>query len=139
MERKIRWGILGTGSIAKKFTEALQSLPDVDIVAVGSRAVETAERFAETFDVRHRHSSYEELANDPDVEVVYVATPHPFHMENTILCLKAGKAVLCEKPFAMNANQAQQMITQSIIAQFKPLFIPKTPIIFGFIMFIYIH
>jgi predicted dehydrogenase len=110
MTKKIRWGILGTGGIAKKFAEGLQILPEADLVAVGSRAADTAERFARAFAIPHQHSSYDELANDPDVDVVYIATPHPFHMENTILCLKAGKAVLCEKPFAINADQAQQMV-----------------------------
>jgi len=109
MERKIRWGIIGTGFIANKFAEALQILPDAELVAVGSRAADTAKKFAKAFGIPHPHSSYEKLANNPDVDVVYIATPHPFHMENTILCLKAGKAVLCEKPFAVNASQAQQM------------------------------
>jgi len=109
MERKIRWGIIGTGFIAKKFAEALQILPDAELVAVGSRAADTAKKFAKAFHIPHQHSSYDKLANNPDVDVVYIATPHPFHMENTILCLKAGKAVLCEKPFAVNASQAQQM------------------------------
>jgi predicted dehydrogenase len=110
MAKKIRWGILGTGTIAKKFAEGLQILPEADLVAVGSRAADTAESLARTFGIPHQHSSYNKLANDPDVDVVYIATPHPFHMENTILCLKAGKAVLCEKPFAINADQAQQMV-----------------------------
>jgi len=110
MAKKIRWGILGTGSIAKKFAEGLQILPEADLVAVGSRAADTAESLANIFGIPHQHSSYDKLANDPDVDVVYIATPHPFHMENTILCLKAGKAVLCEKPFAINADQAQQMV-----------------------------
>ena len=110
MAEKIRWGILGTGGIAKKFAEGLKSVPDAEIAAVGSRAEDTAESFAESFSIGHRHGSYESLANDPDVDVVYVATPHPFHMENTLLCLNAGKAVLCEKPFAINTSQAQKMI-----------------------------
>jgi predicted dehydrogenase len=109
MAKKIRWGIIGTGFIANKFAEALQILPDAELVAVGSRAADTAKKFAKAFGIPHPHSSYEKLAKDPDVDVVYIATPHPFHMENTILCLKAGKAVLCEKPFAVNASQAQQM------------------------------
>jgi predicted dehydrogenase len=120
MAKKIRWGILGTGSIAKKFAEGLQILPEADLVAVGSRAANTAERFARAFGIPHQHSSYDELANDPDIDVVYIATPHPFHMENTILCLKAGKAVLCEKPFAINAGQAQQMLN---VARTKKLFL----------------
>lgn len=110
METKIRWGILGTGTIAATFAKALKSLPEAKLIAVGSRAAETADKFAKTFRIPHRHPSYEELANDPDVDVVYVATPHPFHMENTILCLNAGKAVLCEKPFEINAGRTKQMI-----------------------------
>lgn len=110
METKIRWGILGTGTIAAKFAKALKFLPEAKLAAVGSRATETADKFAQTFRIPHRHPSYERLANDPEVDVVYVATPHPFHMENTILCLNAGKAVLCEKPFEINASRAKQMI-----------------------------
>ena len=120
MERKISWGIIGTGGIAKKFAEALQILPEADLIAVGSRAADTAKKFAEAFNIPHRHSSYTELANDPDIDVVYIATPHPFHMENTILCLKASKAVLCEKPFALNVGQVQQMIST---ARGKKLFL----------------
>ncbi len=120
MAKKIRWGILGTGGIAKKFAEGLQILPEANLVAVGSRAADTAENLARAFGIPHQHSSYDKLANDPDVDVVYIATPHPFHMENTILCLKAGKAVLCEKPFAINAGQAQQMLN---VAATKKLFL----------------
>jgi predicted dehydrogenase len=110
METKIRWGILGTGTIAAKFAKALNFLPEAKLAAVGSRAAETAEKFAKSFRIAHRHPSYEKLANDPEVDVIYVATPHPFHMENTILCLNAGKAVLCEKPFEINAARANRMI-----------------------------
>jgi len=120
MAKKIRWGILGTGSIAKKFAEGLQILPEADLVAVGSRAADTAESLANIFGIPHQHSSYDELANDPNVDVVYIATPHPFHMENTILCLKAGKAVLCEKPLAINEGQAQQMAN---VARTEKLFL----------------
>jgi predicted dehydrogenase len=110
METKIRWGILGTGLIANKFACAIQGLPDAHLLAVGSRAAGTVDKFAQTFRIPNRHPSYEKLANDPEVDVVYVATPHPFHMENTILCLNAGKAVLCEKPFEINAVRAKRMI-----------------------------
>jgi predicted dehydrogenase len=120
MEGKIRWGILGTGHIAKTFAKALQFLPGADLVAVGSRAAETAKNFADVFNVRHQHPGYEQLAKDPEVDVVYIATPHPLHRENTILCLKAGKAVLCEKPFAINASQALQMID---VARAEKLFV----------------
>jgi len=120
MEGKFRWGIVGTGFIAKKFAEALRILPEADLVAVGSRAANTAKRFAKAFNIPHQHDSYEKLANDADVDVVYIATPHPFHKENTVLCLKAGKAVLCEKPFAVNARQAQQMVA---VAREEKLFL----------------
>jgi predicted dehydrogenase len=110
MEKKVCWGIIGTGFIANKFAEALQFLPENELVAVGSRASATAKKFGRAFGIPHQHNSYNKLANDPDIDVVYIATPHPFHKENTVLCLKAGKAVLCEKPFAVNSSQAQQMI-----------------------------
>lgn len=106
----IRWGILGTGSIADKFTTGLTFLPDAEIAAVGSRTQEGADKFGERFGIPRRHASYAALANDPDVDVIYVSTPHPFHGVNTILCLQAGKAVLCEKPFALNAGEVAEMI-----------------------------
>ncbi len=110
MSETIRWGILATGGIAHQFARGLAVLPDAALVAVGSRSQETADAFGEEFDVPHRHASYEALSADPDVDVVYIATPHPFHYENTLLCLNAGKHVLCEKPFAMNAEQAGEMV-----------------------------
>jgi predicted dehydrogenase len=107
---KTRWGIIGTGNIASQFARGLAALDDAELVAVGSRAVKSAEVFGEQFNVPRRHGSYAALASDPDVDAIYVATPHPLHMENTLLGLEAGKAVLCEKPFAINAGQAQAMI-----------------------------
>lgn len=86
MSDTIRWGILGTGNIAKKFAGGLSVLPDAQLAAVGSRAMDTANAFADQFGVPHRHASYGDLANDPEVDAIYVATPHPFHMENSILC-----------------------------------------------------
>lgn len=106
----IRWGIIGTGNIASVFAKGLTSLSDAQLVAVGSRTAESAQRFAERFDVPHAHSSYEALANDSDVDIVYISTPHALHYDNTLLCLNAGKAVLCEKPFAINAREAAEMI-----------------------------
>ena len=120
MEDKVRWGIIGTGSIAKKFAEGLGVLPDAELIAVGSRAQETADEFAERFGVRNRHLNYEALAGDPEIDAVYVATPHPLHRENSILCLNAGKAVLCEKPFAINAREAEEVIH---VAREKNLFL----------------
>lgn len=110
MPGKIRWGILGPGGIAHKFAAALEAIPDAEIIAVGSRDFQRANTFADTFDVPHRHSSYVELANNSEVDVVYVATPHPFHKACAMLCLEAGKAVLCEKPFTVDSEQAAEMI-----------------------------
>ena len=107
---KTRWGILGTGNIASQFARGLAELDDAELVAVGSRTAHSAEAFGERFSAPRRHSSYAALASDPDVDAIYVATPHPLHHDNTIMCLESGKAVLCEKPFAINATEAQSMI-----------------------------
>jgi predicted dehydrogenase len=117
---KIRWGILGTGNIAKKFIEGLNYLPDAEVTAVGSRSIDSANRFGDLFDIPHRHASYEALANDPEVDVIYIGTPHSLHKENGLLCLEAGKAVLCEKPFTINAAEAEAMIQ---LARQKKLFL----------------
>ncbi len=108
--RPIRWGILGTGGIAQKFTEGLAVLDDAVVVAVGSRSGTTAEIFRNRHGIPHRYATYAELANDPDVDVIYVSTPHPFHKANSLMCLQAGKAVLCEKPFTVNAREAAEVI-----------------------------
>jgi dihydrodiol dehydrogenase / D-xylose 1-dehydrogenase (NADP) len=108
--RSIRWGILGTGTIAKKFAADLRTLPDAELAAVGSRASGTAGEFARLFGITTYHSSYQDLAADPRVDVVYIATPHVFHFENTLLCLENGKSVLCEKPFCLNSHQAAKII-----------------------------
>ena len=110
----IRWGILGPGIISTKFANGLQSVPDAKITAVGSRDKERAETFAQEFKVPRAYGSYEEMAADPDVDVVYIGTPHSFHKEHTILCLDAGKHVLCEKPFAINAVEAREMIQAAL-------------------------
>ncbi|HEX3046467.1 MAG TPA: Gfo/Idh/MocA family oxidoreductase [Bacillota bacterium] len=106
----IRWGILGTGSIARSFTQDLKLHPSAQVVAVGSRAPETATRFAQEFNIPHAYGSYEELAYAPGVDVIYVCTPHAFHRENAELCLLGGKAVLCEKAFTINSNEAAEVI-----------------------------
>lgn len=113
MTRPIHWGILGTGSIAKEITRCLKGLPDADVVAVGSRSLSTADAFADEFGIPHRHASYAALANDPEIDIVYVATPHVLHADNTLLALRAGKHVLCEKPFTLNAGEAGQIIQEA--------------------------
>lgn len=110
MVDKIRWGILGTGMIAHKFAEGLRVLPDAVLTAVGSRSQAAADRFGDAFDVPHRHATYQDLASDPEVDVIYVSSPHPMHKEDALLCLEAGKAVLCEKPFTMNSQESEAVI-----------------------------
>lgn len=110
MIKTIRWGILGTGSIARQFARGLCAADGAELRAVGSRTSAAADAFGKEFGVSRAHATYEALASDPEVDVVYIATPHPMHKENTILCLNAGKAVLCEKPFAVNARDAREMV-----------------------------
>jgi predicted dehydrogenase len=107
---RVRWGILGTGGIASAFTADLQLADSGAAVAVGSRSQESADRFADAFGIPRRHASYEQLAADPDVDVIYVATPHPMHHDNAILALRAGKHVLVEKPFTMNGVEAREIV-----------------------------
>jgi predicted dehydrogenase len=118
--RKFRWGILGTGAIARQFVQGLRSLPEAEVFAVGSRSEASATKFADKRNIPRRHASYDGLASDPDVDVVYIATPHPFHAENAMLCLEAGKAVLCEKPFCVNAAEAERVVE---LAREKRLFV----------------
>jgi predicted dehydrogenase len=120
MREKIRWGIIGPGGIAKKFATGLTVVPDAELVAVGSRTQENADKFGDEFNVPRRYASYEALAADPEVDAVYVATPHPMHKDNSILCLQNGKAVLCEKPFTMNLKEATEVVN---LAREKKLFL----------------
>jgi len=116
----IRWGILGTGRIADTFAAALKALPDAELTAVGSRSTEAAASFGERHGAIRSHGSYADLANDPGVDIVYVATPHAFHHPNVRLCLEGGKAVLCEKPFTLNAAQARELVE---LARSRQLFL----------------
>lgn len=106
----LKWGILGAGAIAKRFCSDVLPLPDHEIGAVGSRDKGKAEAFGEPFRADKAYGSYEELVADPDIDVIYVATPHPFHKEHSLLALNAGKPVLCEKPFTINAGEAQAVV-----------------------------
>src|SRR5246500_2602299 len=106
----VRWGILGTGGIARTFVTDLRLTDSGVAVAVGSRSQGAADRFADNYGIASRHDSYESLVADPDVDVVYVATPHPMHRDNAILALRAGKHVLVEKPFTMNAVEAREIV-----------------------------
>ena len=116
----VRWGILGTGQIAKAFATGLRDVPDAVLAAIGSRHADTAQAFAAEFGAPHYHGTYEALANADDIDVVYIATPHSLHAENALLCLHAGKAVLCEKPFTVNRRQAREVVD---LARRKKLFL----------------
>jgi predicted dehydrogenase len=113
MTTTVRWGVMATGGIAHAFATDLAQLPDASLVAVGSRTRESADAFAEEFGIAHRHASYAALAEDPDVDAVYVSPPHPFHRDATLLALRAGKAVLCEKPFAMDLRSSRDMVDEA--------------------------
>lgn len=110
VSRPINWGILGTGAIAHRFAADILHVTDARLVAVGSRSGEKARAFGNKFGIPHRHGSYRELADDSDIQVVYIATPASAHKANIELCLRAGKAVLCEKPLTVNAREAQEVI-----------------------------
>jgi predicted dehydrogenase len=120
MSQKVRWGILSTGRIAEALAYAMSHLEDVELVAVGSRNQEAADAFGDKFNIPHRHPTYEALANDPDIDAIYIATPHSHHYDNMHLCLNAGKHVLCEKAFTLNAKQAEACVA---LAQEKGLFL----------------
>jgi len=106
----VRWGIAATGAIAASMAEALAALPDAMITAVGSRSQGSADEFAGRFDIPHAHGSYQALWADENVDIVYIASPHSHHHAMTIAALDAGKHVLCEKAFAINAGQANEMV-----------------------------
>jgi predicted dehydrogenase len=110
MGRRIRWGILGCGNIANKFAADLKWVNDAELVAVASRSQTKAAELSTKYGVRHAFNSYEALVNCPEVDVIYIATPHGLHCEHTLLCLDQKKAVLCEKAFALNASQVKKMI-----------------------------
>ncbi|WP_031425917.1 Gfo/Idh/MocA family protein [Flavimarina sp. Hel_I_48] len=111
--KTIKWGILGLGKIAHSFAKDLLTVPGNELTAVASRTIEKAEDFKTEYKAAKAYGSYEELAADPEVDVVYIATPHVRHCEDSILCMENGKAVLCEKPFAMNAGEVEKMIASA--------------------------
>jgi predicted dehydrogenase len=107
---EVRWGILGPGRIARSFARGLQDAAGARLVAVGSRDLDRARAFAAEFGLDRAYGSYASLVEDPEVDAIYVSSPHSEHEAHTILCLQAGKHVLCEKPLALNAAQARRMI-----------------------------
>lgn len=109
---KIRWGILGTGKIARKFVSDLAQTSG-EAIAVGSRSLEKAASFAKEWNIAQAYGSYEDLVKAPEVEVIYVSSPHSEHLAHALLALKAGKAVLCEKPMAPTLTQVQTMLQEA--------------------------
>jgi predicted dehydrogenase len=111
MTEKYRWAILATGAVANRFAKAMGNITDqADLVAVGSRSQESADNFAETYGIPTAYGSYQAVADDPNVDIVYIGTPHPFHHKDAKMCLEGGKHVLCEKAFVMNAGEAEDLI-----------------------------
>ena len=110
MEKTINWGIMGCGKIAGAFAGDLSLTENGRLKAVASRAGQKAIEFAEKHNAEKAYGSYEQLVDDPDIDVVYVATPHPFHVDNALLAIEAGKHVLCEKPITINAKQLRRLM-----------------------------
>src|SRR5690349_14346874 len=112
MGKTVRWGIIGLGSIANRVLKGFKATPpaNTSVVAVGSRNAKNSRDFAKTFGIERAHDSYEGVINDPTVDLVYVALPNHPHKPWTLKAIKAGKHVLCEKPFAKNLAEAAEMI-----------------------------
>lgn len=113
LPKTINWGIIGLGNIAHKFATDLLTIKGTKLYAVASRHQEKADAFATKYKAVTAYDTYEALAKDPNVDAVYIATPHALHKENTLLCLEHGKPVLCEKPFAIDANEVEEMIAKA--------------------------
>jgi predicted dehydrogenase len=111
MSIPIQWGVIGPGAIARKFAAALATVEGAELAAVASRTQSSADAFGEEFGIERRYVGYDLITADPDIDIVYIATPHPFHAAHAELCIDAGKPVLCEKPFTVNADQAREVIS----------------------------
>ncbi|MCC2954723.1 Gfo/Idh/MocA family oxidoreductase [Massilia sp. IC2-477] len=120
MGETVRWGILGTGGIARAFALGLKHAPGAVLAAVGSRTLDSAQTFARELGTEQAYGSYEELAAAEGVDIIYIGTPHPMHAANSLLALQGGKAVLCEKPFTMNRREAAEVVA---LARAKDLFL----------------
>ena len=113
MIKKYKWGILAPGKMSAKFTKGLKLFENAELYAVGSRDLLRAKQFAEEYGFKKYFGSYEELAADSELEVVYIASPHSHHHEHTLLCLKNNKHVICEKAFALNYREVDEMIGEA--------------------------
>jgi len=111
--KKYKWGILAPGKMSAKFTRGIKLLKNAELYAVGSRNLQRAILFAKDYGFRKYYGSYEELAADPRLEIIYIASPHSHHFEHTMLCLKNGKHVICEKAFAINSKEVEVMISEA--------------------------
>ncbi|MDR2888027.1 MAG: Gfo/Idh/MocA family oxidoreductase [Bacteroidales bacterium] len=111
--KKYKWGILTAGKMSAKFVRALKLLHNAELYAVGARDISRAKLFAGEHGIKKYYGSYEELAADTDVDIIYIASPHASHFEHTMLCLKNRKAVLCEKAFALDTAEAAAMIEEA--------------------------
>lgn len=111
--KRYKWGILTAGKMSAKFVKALKLLDNAELYAVAARDPERAKQFADEFGLKKYYSSYEELASDPEVDIIYIASPHSHHLEHTMLCLKNRKAVMCEKAFSLNSLEVEIMINES--------------------------
>ncbi|MFC0254093.1 Gfo/Idh/MocA family protein [Massilia consociata] len=120
MSDAVRWGILGTGKIARAFANALKDVPGAVLAAVASRSHDKAHAFAQEFGAPAAYGDYQELVDAGGIDLVYVATPHPQHADNALMALRAGKGVLVEKPFSMNLREAEQVVT---LARTRRLFL----------------
>ena len=108
-ERIIRWGIIGPGKIAHKFAQGLASIPNAQLIGVASRSTDRAKKFAQQYRVPFAYEGYDQILTNSEVDIVYIATPHSEHFNNTMMCLDAGMPVLCEKPFTINADQLARL------------------------------
>jgi predicted dehydrogenase len=120
MTEVVRWGILGTGKISRAFANALKDTPGAKLTAVASRDIANAQSFASEFGAGAAFGSYQELVDAPGIDLVYIGTPHPMHAQNALMALRAGKGVLCEKPFTMNLREAEQVVA---LARSRKLFL----------------
>jgi predicted dehydrogenase len=111
--KKYKWGILAPGKMAAKFTKGIRILDKAELYAVGSRDLQRAKKFAEEFGFKKYYGSYEELAADPDLDIVYIASPHSYHKEHSLLCLRNGRNIICEKAFAINSREVEEMIDEA--------------------------
>ncbi len=113
MRDVIRWGIVSTGNIAHSFAQDMQFVPDGEVVAVASRNGEKAKDFAQQYDIPRAHETYQDLFDDPNVDAVYIATPHNLHYQNSLDAMAAGKAVLCEKPLTINPAENRSLLAKA--------------------------